>query len=458
MSTSVGELLLVNIKTKEIEGVLQMSFVNGIVDGLDNSTLICTNDGLYRIKNQDIVYTWKKSGGLSGNQVFHALENENGVYAATNKGLNKLQKVIHGNFEKSIDFSIDEVVVNNQPIKFNDNNIDLDSDQNNIRISFHLKDYESGGDIQYFTRLSPSQENWEMSEKGSVTFLGLTSEDHVLELKARRFNGQEIIYPSEIIISIQPPWWKNTWVYILTGVAIFLGIFFYNKKQQKIRQDKFFKEKEIDKRISDLQLSALRSQMNPHFIFNALGAIQFFVQTKETELADEYLSQFALLMRMYLEASKEPLISLDDEIKLLRLYASIEEMRFDRLFTTSFEIDPKLDRMDSKLPSVLIQPFLENAILHGLQPRNNAGGLLNVSFRLNGEDLVVKITDNGIGKNAAILSKRHLHRSRGLENIQARMQTMKMASDQNISFVEKIPHPENSKFPGHEVIITFENV
>jgi len=458
VSTAKGELLIIDIENRKIENEFELPSINSIENGLNKSTLVCTDNGLYKFKNQKINYIWKMSGGLSGNQVFHAVENQFGIYVATNKGLNKISSRIPEKRDLDFEFSVNEVLVNNKAIEFNGNSIKLNSNQNNINLSFNLKDYASAGDIQYYTRLKPFQKDWELREKGSVTFLGLTSDDYILELKAKRFNGEEILYRDKIKISVHPPIWKDPWTYFALSGLFFLGFYYRSRRLQKRRHEQFKKEKEVAKQISDLQLSALRSQMNPHFIFNALGAIQFFVQTKETDKADDYLSQFAMLMRMYLEASKEPLISLNDEIELLKLYVSIEEMRFDQQFKTHFDIDENLDLLDIKMPSVLIQPFVENAILHGLQPREKAGGLLKISFHLNGNELVVKISDNGIGIEAARLKKNTLHQSRGIENINARIQTLTVTSDQQISFDTRTPYPEHAQFPGHEVIITFENL
>ncbi len=458
VSTQEGFLYHIDISDKKILKESKVQFINEIVPGYGNTTFICTDFGLLKYKDEELVYTWKKSGGLSGNQIFDALETDDGIFVASNLGLDKIPNAMYAESNQDFEFELQDVLVNNQSINYDDGNIDLSNTENNIQFSFNLKDYTSGGDIQYFTRMLPMQKEWELREKGMVTYLGLASDDYNFELKARRFNGQEVFYEKQINVSIRPPWYKNPWTYIVAITLGFLGFYFTNKKQQKNRREAFAYEKEIAKRISELQLSALRSQMNPHFIFNALGAIQFFVQTKETEKADDYLSQFALLMRKYLEASKEPEISLKDEMELLKLYTDIEEMRFDHQFKVNFDCDKTIDQLDVKLPSVLIQPFVENSILHGLQPSKRSDGRLNVSIRPKEGDLVVKLTDNGIGLEKAKRFKDPLHKSRGLENIDSRIDTLKAANGIDIIIDRSIPFPEDEHFPGHEVQITFKNL
>src|SRR5690606_30320434 len=152
------------------------------------------------------------------------------------------------------------------------------------------------------------------------------------------------------------------WIQIFGGLALIglLSYIFstiYININKKIEADKT----EINRRFANLRLSALQSQMNPHFIFNSLGAIQYFIQINNEEMADEYLSNFALLMRKILEASKEKYITIEDEVQLLKLYLNLEELRFEDKFTSEIIVDDNVDS-EAKLPPMMIQPFIENAI------------------------------------------------------------------------------------------------
>ena len=153
--------------------------------------------------------------------------------------------------------------------------------------------------------------------------------------------------------------------------------------------------------------------MNPHFIFNALGSIQYFIQTYDTVKADEFLSNFAMLMRSILESSKSKYISLSEEIKLIELYVGLEKIRFENLFDYQIAIDDNLD-LESKVPPMIIQPFVENAINHGLYHLKGRKGLLNLTFdAINNNELKISISDNGIGRKAAAKLRNKNHKSRG---------------------------------------------
>jgi hypothetical protein len=155
---------------------------------------------------------------------------------------------------------------------------------------------------------------------------------------------------------------------------------------------------------SDLELKALRARMNPHFIFNCLNSINRFIIKNDTEKAADYLTKFAKLMRMVLESSAKPLIPLAEELNILKLYITLENLRFERPFT--FVINsPGIDTSAVMMPTLLIQPFVENAIWHGLSPREDLEGKIAIDLRLDKDLLYCEISDNGIGRKRAAMMK-----------------------------------------------------
>lgn len=180
----------------------------------------------------------------------------------------------------------------------------------------------------------------------------------------------------------------------------------------------------LNKDIAELELTALRAQMNPHFIFNALGSIQYFIQTQDTEKADSYLSDFAMLIRIILESSKSKFISLSEEVKFLNLYVRLEKMRFEDLFTYEVKIDKEID-YHKPLPPMIIQPFIENAIHHGIYNLKKKKGRLLIYFQyVSPGELIIKVRDNGVGRKQAIALKKSPHSSRGTELVNTRVQTI----------------------------------
>ncbi len=186
-------------------------------------------------------------------------------------------------------------------------------------------------------------------------------------------------------------------------------------------------EKElINQKIARLELSALQSQMNPHFIFNALNSIQAYVLNNETQKAEKYIQLFSKLIRKFLDFSRKKFISIDEEINILELYTSIEMMRFNNRFITEIHCDKKISK-DLEIPSLLIQPFVENAIKHGLSKKKE-GGLLKISFDNYDDTITCTIFDNGIGrKNASTQNQQSnskKHQSLGTELIKERINTL----------------------------------
>lgn len=171
-------------------------------------------------------------------------------------------------------------------------------------------------------------------------------------------------------------------------------------------------------------MSALRAQMNPHFIFNSLNSIQHLILNNDKVSALKYLSSFGKLARNVLESSNEALVTLTDEIETIRSYLELESLRFDNGFEYSIEIDKALDTDNIEVPLLLIQPFVENAIVHGLLPKKEGTKKLDLRFEKVGSVLTFEIEDNGVGRMArkgrdqsAILERK----SRGIEIAQKRL-------------------------------------
>ncbi len=165
--------------------------------------------------------------------------------------------------------------------------------------------------------------------------------------------------------------------------------------------------------------------MNPHFIFNSLASIQKFILEKNTQKASLYLSEFSSLMRRILENSKESMISLDTELETLRLYLKLEKMRFDNKFETEFNVSSEIDIENQYIPPMLIQPYLENAIWHGILPLKNTGKLLLGLERKNEDTILCMIEDNGVGRKKTDRQKKpKMHKSTGMKNIEERIKLL----------------------------------
>lgn len=170
------------------------------------------------------------------------------------------------------------------------------------------------------------------------------------------------------------------------------------RKNERLKNEKI--KSLLEHRTIDLEMQALRSQMNPHFIFNCLTSINRFILKNETDIASDYLTRFSRLIRLVLTHSQSALIPLKDELEMLQLYLDMERLRFKNAFSYEIEIDDYVDVQEVFIPPLLLQPFCENAIWHGLMPREK-DGLLRITLYCKNDMLYCTITDNGIGRARA---------------------------------------------------------
>ena len=186
--------------------------------------------------------------------------------------------------------------------------------------------------------------------------------------------------------------------FIINLVVFILEIIFFNflinESFYKKRNERILQQEKMKNEIRDLERSALQAQMNPHFIFNCLNSIQRFIQDNEKDKAMDYLAKFARLVRQSLTASTESKILLDQEISMLDNYLALEKLRFKNRFDYSIDIADNIDPLMIRIPPLLIQPYVENAVVHGMKNKDS-GGLISVSFKIEEENLYVSVKDNG---------------------------------------------------------------
>lgn len=241
-------------------------------------------------------------------------------------------------------------------------------------------------------------------------------------------------------------WWILTIILALVLFAIITGfIIRYHLKKRREKE-----ELEINSRINILEQKALQAFMNPHFIYNILTTIQYFIGIQDNHAANNTLSKFAKLMRKHLEICMNTTISLHEEIQYLGLYLSLEKIRFSRKMDYHIHSTPGIDEDDIFIPSMLIQPFIENALWHGLMPKDG-GGMIDVDFKFTENLLTVSIIDNGIGISNSLNAKTSGHISRGLELIHERVNLLNKLNEKKISISQA-----QMGASGTKVLITIE--
>lgn len=229
---------------------------------------------------------------------------------------------------------------------------------------------------------------------------------------------------------------------LLALVSIFLFYMSFRHKKNILQLQEQQKESEYNKAMAEMEVKSLRAQMNPHFLFNSLNSIRNYIIKNESQLASDYLANFATLMRKILDASQQSSIALEEEIEMLKLYMGLERMRFSNKFTYEIQIHDDLDIANLNVPTMAIQPFIENAIWHGLLPKEDSNGKLILSFRSNPtdvEELLCEVIDNGIGRKASESARSSLkkHSSKGIKITQMRLaQLSKNMDEEHIEFID----------------------
>lgn len=271
----------------------------------------------------------------------------------------------------------------------------LEPGQNELLFSFYNVSYQK--ELLYKYQLKGFDPRWYETENREIRYPNLPPGRYTFQVESRTIPGYWSGNIRSWSFEIATPFWA-TWWFRALGILCILAIGYWLARKWVQRERRRLQWKQ---RMIALKNEALRSQMNPHFTFNAMNSIQSFITGRENEKAANYLSSFARLIRMFLELSRSDAISLEQEISLLDQYLKLEEMRFPGQIQWSIECDPDLDKEFTFLPSLMVQPLVENAVLHGLQPLGKPGWI-RIRFSSNGPDLLTcTVWDNGVGKSVA---------------------------------------------------------
>lgn len=282
--------------------------------------------------------------------------------------------------------------------------------QNDIEINYSLLSFNPGSTATLY--YSINNDDWKAAPANSRTLklASLSPDNYVI-----RFKLGEIQLPQTIQFTIKKPLWLQWWFWAAVFVVCLLTAFIYYRWKLSIhrKENKRAVEKiELEKNLRQSMLTSIKSQMNPHFFYNALNTIQSYIFTDDKRNASSYLAKFSKLTRMILEMSEKDTVSLTEEVDALILYLELEKARFNEDdFNFSIVVDSSLDLDIVKIPSMIVQPYVENAIKHGLLHKKGKKKL-TVDFYVDGNNLCISVDDNGIGRKksgelAKIKSDKH---------------------------------------------------
>jgi ligand-binding sensor domain-containing protein len=393
--------------------VARLTWQNGLTSSvcrtmvLHNNTLwVGTDKGLNKINLAQPGYPVTKyttGDGLASDLINAIYIDSNKVFVGTPEGVTFFdeQKVASQSYCK---LTFTDITIGGQAFDPTEMPSLIPHAKNDIRFNYVGISYKSAGDIRYRYRLLGLDSNWKETRETFLSYPTLPSGDYQLEVQA--INKFDVI--SKVItasFTIEKLIWEKNWFRLLIGLVFLtltaLLVWFIIHRIQKREQEKTT----ISKRIGELEQLARKAQMNPHFIFNSLNSIQQYVMDADITGANKFISGFSRLIRQTLDFSSKPEISLEQELDYLSNYLELERTRLENAFSWSVTVAEDVHAADYFIPPMILQPFVENSVRHGLRFRRDRDGKVSIDIKKENDHLICILEDNGIGRKAALQFK-----------------------------------------------------
>tara|TARA_B110000879_G_scaffold138657_2_gene180824 strand:- start:1946 stop:4879 length:2934 start_codon:yes stop_codon:yes gene_type:complete len=452
-----GLFLLKNGKVSQVkllEDDPGSNFIN-FINHRDKVLYVGTNNGLFVVSNLNGKIQYTRYGIGDGipdletnlNSGFFDLKGD--FWFGTASGLVSFQKDVERLKPSPPRVNLVSILMNYQKFDYNQYSDDLDEDGFPKKMTFPYSKnsliFKLDGvslvhhrELKYQFWLVGLNDYWSpLSDVPTFTFANLADGDYILKMRAVDIDGrisEEIIIPFVINAAFYKTWWSILICIIVSGAIILLIFRLRLRRVNELNEQEklMFKSK-----LLSLEQKSVNASMNRHFIFNALNSIQYFINTQDRLSANKYLTNFAQLIRKNLDTATTDhnTISLEEEIARLKLYLSLESMRFQGRF--EYEITTEdIDLESIMIPAMIMQPFIENSIIHGILPDEDIKGLISINMKVINNILEITIDDNGIGVNQSISRKSRFdgdHRSQGMEITLNRIDLIRKVSNQRIS-------------------------
>ncbi|GAB3890907.1 hypothetical protein GCM10028803_02180 [Larkinella knui] len=329
----------------------------------------------------------------------------------------------------------------------------LQPDENSIAFNVSTLNFEPTSQNQYSYQLEGFEPNWvEIGNQHTISFTNLPAKSYTLRVRSSNSSGLKSNQPLAIRVTVKP-YFTNTWFFrILVGLTI-AGLIV---GMMRWRVNTLAERNKLDLQITEWRLKALQSQMNPHFLFNSLNSVQNYLLTNRGIEGAKYLSKFSKLVRRIMENSNHQYLSFEQIIDTLRMYVEIESFRFNHEFSYSFDIEDNEVLLDAHLPPMLLQPYVENAIWHGLMPKEGEKKL-KISARILNRHIVCTIEDNGVGRTFSPRTEGHI--SRGQEMTRGIFESLRRQdSEASLELIDLYDADNNPTGTRVSMTIPIENV
>lgn len=419
---------------------------------------VATEMGLNRISlNSKKNTLFNKNDGVDFIEINDLLSFKGAMYLATIRGLVRFPEYLNGRNNIAPGITISDIKKSGVSLK-GKKVIDLYSDDHGLTVNFSTAAFRSRGSFYYEYRIKGFESSWRRLPAASpfAYITGLPAGNFIFQVRAVNEDGIATKQPAELSLVVHAPFYQKWWFILLltVGIIAIVALIFivrirYLKRQAMIKN-----------RLVLSQLTALKAQMNPHFMYNTLSSIQDFIWQNDTKNSSYYLGRFSLLMRKILDASDSSKISLEEEVEILNLYLEMEQLRFGASFSYELTVSEEIDLHEAEIPAMIIQPFIENAIKHGLLHKLGEKKL-KIHFDVRNNELHCRIVDNGIGRvKAAEIKRRQAaqHRSFATNATQKRIDLLSLYDDSMYS-VSILDLYKNGEASGTQVdlILPFGN-
>ncbi len=422
----------------EKEGLLSNSVKYILIDG--KNIWAATAEGISVIgitSLQPLRYQIKNFGqnkGIFNVVIYQLLKYQNAVLAATSNGIYSLEYPGAKLFSRPDPLFLQ--VNNISCYKFDTSNISsltLPYNKSRLSIRYSAICFNAPEQVIFSYRMLPLDTTWKSIDGNELVLENLQPGDYHVQIKAEIKNQQRSSNISTLELTIEKPWWQTNIFRAAAVLLLFILIFIiYKIRIGRIRKaDK--READTRLQLSGLEQKALRSQMNPHFIFNCLTSIQQLIIADRNEEANLYLVRFSKLIRSTLENSATPFVSIAREQEYISDYVILEQLRFPEAFDFSFITDKNIDAENSMIPGMVLQPIVENSIRHGFK-NDMIRGKISIDIKLNGDFIECTVTDNGGGYDSD--KRTSQHQSYALKNIRQRLDIINGLTNEKDIFMD----------------------
>jgi ligand-binding sensor domain-containing protein len=441
-SRGEGVVVVKGNKTFQIkqENGLSNNMCKTLLVDKNNVVWVGTNSGLNKITLTDQanfkyrVNTYFSKNGLLTNEVNKILLHENKLWIAHNNGISVFDpKAIQDNSNPPPVY-ITQTLVNEEAISPATLPA-LNHHQNYLNISFIGLSLKDPANLEYKYKMEGIDPEWIYTSYTNIKYPALPAGTYRFLVSAKNNDGYWSKNPAVLSFTIHPAWWQTWWFKIVCGILL-IGIIYIIFRHRLALIERRERLRSIQQsRMAAAELKALRAQMNPHFVYNAINSVQYFITNNDPQSSQKYLSKFAKLIRYVVDNSKPAAIPLEKEIEALCFYLDLESLRFEKKFEYNIHIHPAVDSGFLQIPSMLIQPYVENAIWHGLMHKQSPGKI-SIRFEMSGKVLQCIIEDNGIGrkKSRELNSQNNAnHKSVGMSITRERLEIFNQLNRSNLS-------------------------